>query len=535
MERATQNMTGAAKFRQSIGAGFSALSGSTNYFSLEFLTSDDFHKAGSREDVIVNYIEIGRDASCGIRISDKYPTVSRKHAAIQKEGSQYVLIHLSKSNPTLLNGRPVQNRWYLQNGDTIQLSLEGPKMTFLIPKNNKANSISLTRRLSLFGKQALRPYKTALAVMSVLLLLTLSGGGYYIWQDSLKDKQFQQELADAVKRATELEQKSKQQSDSLMAALGYSQQEIKDLRNKVARIPKTPSTVTPPPAQPSKTNTEEAQELIKNVINDVLFMKTTMSLKTGTNTIELMSGSCTCFLTNENKIVTAKHCVTPTYLLVDFDDIEHIFLNKEEILANILLYEKKALDIRYEIFSPDGKRFTFTYNDVKGTGNKQEKIIVDISKPSDSRQQQIYEFLAKIFGANPNDPSFKLPLLVDDMNDGDWAYFEVNQSGNIEIDRELSKSLKYMTPLYVFGYPAGYGANISKSSFKPIYGEAVSTIDGLDDNTGYIFAASMGTTQGNSGGPIFTMKDGKIKAVGIVSGKFRNTISVYTPVSQIPK
>lgn len=535
MERATQNMTGASKFRQSIGAGFSALGGSTNYFSLEFLTSDDFHKAGSREDVIVNYIEIGRDSSCGIRISDKYPTVSRKHAAIQKEGSQYVLIHLSKSNPTLLNGRPVQNRWYLQNGDTIQLSLEGPKLTFLIPKNNKANSISLTRRLSLFGKQALRPYKTALAVMSVLLLLSLSGGGYYIWQDSLKDKKFQQELAEAVQRASELEQKSKQQSDSLMAALGYSQQEIIDLKNKVARIPKSPPITTPPTPQPAKSNIQEAQDLIKDIINDVMYMSIKMSVKTSTGTVNISGSSCTCFLTNENKIITAKHCVTPTYLLVDFDDIEHIFINKEEILSNFLLYEKKVLDITYEIFSPDGKKFSFTYKDVKGMGNKQEKVNIEISKPSDSRHQQIYEFLAKIFNANPDDPFIKLPLLIDDLNDGDWAYFEVNQSGNIEIDRELSKNLKYMTPLYVFGYPAGFGADVSKGSFKPIYGEAVSTIEGLDENTGYIFAASMGTTGGNSGGPIFTIKEGKIKAVGIVSGKFRNTISVYTPVSQIPQ
>ena len=39
---------------------------------------------------------------------------------------------LSKSNPTLINGRPIKKSWYLSSGDVIQLSFEGPKIEFIV-------------------------------------------------------------------------------------------------------------------------------------------------------------------------------------------------------------------------------------------------------------------------------------------------------------------------------------------------------------------------------------------------------------------
>ncbi|MFN4298244.1 MAG: FHA domain-containing protein [Thermaurantimonas sp.] len=508
MERATQNLTGAAKFRQSIGAGFSALGGSTNYFSLEFLTSDDFHKAGSREDVIVNYIEIGRDSSCGIRISDKYPTVSRKHAAIQKEGNQYILIHLSKSNPTLLNGRPVQHRWYLQNGDTIQLSLEGPKMTFLIPKNNKANSISLTRRLSLFGKQALRPYKTALAVMSVLLLLTLSGGGYYIWQDSLKDKQFQQELADAMKRAAELEKQSREQNDSLMAALGYSQEQINNLRRQLTSIPKNPIPQPPvqlPPASQSTFDSKRIKALVNEVKNDVFFMYMIYESKSPDGKPIKSGGSCTCFLTDEGKLVTAKHCIAS--FLFNITDFEDVIFNRAFSFGDF------EIKISIYVFSPDGRKMQF---DGKAftIGRAKEKII-------------------KLNIGNDQNPQI-IELKDADLNDDDWAYIQTPEKGIIKMDRELARSLEIGSELIVLGYPKGFGADIDKGKINPLFSMSVVAQDGLDSKIGTILATTTGTSPGNSGGPVFAIKDNKLVAVGILSGGISD-LETYVPVSQIPQ
>lgn len=87
--------------------------------------------------------------------------VSRRHAAIVRDGENWKLVQLSQTNKTFLNGHPVTTEWYLQNGDEIQLSVNDPKLGFIIPQGAKAKtgSIALSRRLSLFRQQALRPYK----------------------------------------------------------------------------------------------------------------------------------------------------------------------------------------------------------------------------------------------------------------------------------------------------------------------------------------------------------------------------------------
>jgi pSer/pThr/pTyr-binding forkhead associated (FHA) protein len=63
---------------------------------------------------------LGRARECDIQISDM--GVSRKHAELQEEGGNLVLLHMSKVNPTLLNGCEVLDREYVSNGDTIQLA-----------------------------------------------------------------------------------------------------------------------------------------------------------------------------------------------------------------------------------------------------------------------------------------------------------------------------------------------------------------------------------------------------------------------------
>ena len=505
MNRETQNISGASKFRQSIGAGLSALGGSANYYTLEFLTSDNFHKAGSREDVIVNYIEIGRDPSCGLRISDKHLTVSRKHAAIQKEGSHYVLINLSKSNPTLLNGRPVQNRWHLQNGDTIQLSLEGPKINFLLPKNNKANSISLTRRLSLFGKQALRPYKTALTVLSILLLISLGGGGFYIYQDHLKDKTFQNELVNAVERAKELEQKSKAQSDSLLAALGYSQSQIENLQRQIRNIPKNPLPAPPVQLPPTPAfDSKRIKTLVEQIKNDVFYMimEYILTLPDGKK-IE-SGGSCTCYLTDEGKLITAKHCIAG--FLFRIRNIEDVLLNRG------YAFRDGDIKINIDIFSPDGRKMNFD-GLMFSTGREKEKI-------------------KKInVGDDQN------PLIIEvkdcDLDDDDWAFIQTSEKGSIQLDRSLAQNLEIGTELIVLGYPRGFGADLRKGKINPLFSMSVVAQDGLDSKIGTILATTTGTSPGNSGGPVFAVKDGRLVAVGILSGNYSD-LETYVPVSKIP-
>ena len=105
---------------------------------VRYLTGSRDYMLGQEQELKNGRIEIGRDSSCDIRYSDKHKTVSRRHAVLVKEGRDWVIRNNSDSNPTLINGRPVNNSWYLSSGDVIQLSYEGPKLEFIVRSVKKS-------------------------------------------------------------------------------------------------------------------------------------------------------------------------------------------------------------------------------------------------------------------------------------------------------------------------------------------------------------------------------------------------------------
>lgn len=188
-----------------LGAGVSSLLGGvSNYYVLEHKVSSKYHKIGEAQEIIVDYAEIGRDRDCAIRFDESFNTVSRKHAAIVKKDDNWKLIQLSQTNSTLLNGHKIADEWYLQNGDEIQLSVNGPKLGFIIPPaTGKKTTMNLTHRLSLFRQQALRPYRNAVLTLGIILLLVIGGGvGYGIYMK----KQADASAAAAAAKQAELEQ-----------------------------------------------------------------------------------------------------------------------------------------------------------------------------------------------------------------------------------------------------------------------------------------------------------------------------------------
>lgn len=182
----------------SVGAGMGAIfngSGRT-YYILEHKTSSKYHTAGESQKIIIDQIEIGRDASCQVRFDESFETVSRKHCAIVRDGQNWQLVHLSSANPTLVNGRPVQGSYYLQSGDEIQLSVGGPRLGFIVPQGAQSltSSIKLTERMNLFRQQALRPYRRAIWALSALLLLSIIGFGAWNYKLSLDNSALRQEM-----------------------------------------------------------------------------------------------------------------------------------------------------------------------------------------------------------------------------------------------------------------------------------------------------------------------------------------------------
>ena len=195
----------------SVGAGMGALfnaSGRT-YYILEHKTETKYHHVGESQKLIVDQVELGRDSSCQVRFDDACETVSRKHAAIVRDGENWKLIPLSQTNATFVNGQRVDNEYRLNSGDEIQLSSRGPVMGFIIPQGAKSlvKSIGMTERMNLFRKQALRPYKTGLTILSVALVLAVGGLlTYNILQDKKHSAQMQAanaEIVDLNKQAAE--------------------------------------------------------------------------------------------------------------------------------------------------------------------------------------------------------------------------------------------------------------------------------------------------------------------------------------------
>ncbi len=203
----------------SIGAGMGALlnaSGRT-YYILEHKTSSKYHQAGESQKIIVDQIELGRDSSCQVRFDESFETVSRRHAAIVRDGENWKLIPLSTTNATLVNGQVITSEWHLKSGDEIRLSSRGPVLGFIIPQGERSlvKSIGLTERMNLFRHQALRPYKTAIWILAVILVLAVAG---LVTWNILQGQKFEQELNDKQEQIVGIGEKL-EESNSVIDAL----------------------------------------------------------------------------------------------------------------------------------------------------------------------------------------------------------------------------------------------------------------------------------------------------------------------------
>ena len=203
----------------SVGAGVAAVFNASGrqYYILEHKTESLYHHAGESQKIIVDQVELGRDSACQVRFDESFETVSRRHAAIVKDGENWKIIPLSQTNSTLVNGQPIYNERVLVSGDEIRLSSRGPLMGFIVPqgKQSLVSSIGMTERLNLFRQQALAPYKRALWAITILFILAVAG--LVAW-NVLQAKKFDAEIKDKQQQI-ELVQQNLNESDELIEAL----------------------------------------------------------------------------------------------------------------------------------------------------------------------------------------------------------------------------------------------------------------------------------------------------------------------------
>lgn len=99
-------------------------------FTLVFLDSARNIAEGTELSLEASYVSLGRNSECLVCYGEDFPMVSRLHAAIEWTNGSFSVSHLSSTNQTLLNGRPISRKWFLQDGDVIQLAPSGPKLRF---------------------------------------------------------------------------------------------------------------------------------------------------------------------------------------------------------------------------------------------------------------------------------------------------------------------------------------------------------------------------------------------------------------------
>lgn len=487
-------------FSGSIGAGMGSLlsPNSRKYYILEHKISSKYHKAGESQEIIVDNIELGRDSHCQVRFDESFKTVSRHHAGIVKDGDTWKLVQISKTNSTFLNGHPVKTEWYLQNGDEIQLSLNGPKLGFITPTGKKSTvgSIGLSRRLSLFRQQALRPYKTAIIVLSCVLVLAIGSLGTlnFILKKDLTNqgKMLAQEINS--------NKANKAKADSLAVELVENNTKMKDYEEKMKLLAaeterakeqaRKAITIVDNQVPPNPSNDNEMEKQCYPYTYAIYQVKEVMKLPSGeTNVDDNAKLVGTGFLLSDGRFVTARH-VIETYYYFHFNwgnENINAFLQ----LQNVIVNNGGDITTTFVAISSTGHKFQFT--------NKQCKV--------NRRQDET--------GTYQMQDGTNVVVKAATVSTTDWASVKIQQSG-LPFNEHLSTTLNSGTPLKILGFPLGRGGE-NPDAIIPIYSSAEVARKGLDVD-GTIMTSNDDTQSGNSGGPVFVFQEGKYTVVGLLSG-----------------
>ena len=326
------------------------------YFIIEHKDDSATHRRGEQQKMIVDEVFIGRDKKCQVLIDEQFGTVSREHAVIVRDGDRWKLIHRSSTNDTFVNGQRVIGEQILQNGDEIQLSYNGPRLGFIIPQGDQSlvKSIGMTARLNLFRQQALRPYKTALTLLSILFCLAVAG------------------LVTGLVLANKETRIAKQQVEDIQKVSEQQEKEITGLRARINSL-----------FHSKRNNDKKIDDVTiddRDIPNDLAAFEPYVYLVKMTSiTIDAPKGSfwhylydlpitetfvgddipiATGFITSNGYLITARHVIEPWAYKADINDEDNFWT-----VINGMVGDGLVVDATIVAESSSGDHKVFNYSD----------------------------------------------------------------------------------------------------------------------------------------------------------------------------
>lgn len=508
MSRPTQKQS----FGNTIRQGIQMLSGkNVENYTLVFLDPTSEESRNSEQTIWNPYITIGRGRDCTIRYSEVYSTVSRRHASISLNAGRYFLEpNAEATNPTLVNGQPVQGSKELQSGDEIRLSFEGPRIRFInTPAHKSTANMNFTQRFREFGKQAFRPYKQAIAILS-FLILGLST--FLIWNYFKSNESITNISQIVASQDTIIKIQTKTIEEQKIDI-----QRTKELFRKIDRSTTSGrGIITHPNIVPSG---QSIPPSLKELENSIYFIYITSVqvyhpvINNASKPFELdkdlnYKWSGTGFLTEDGSFITARHVIQPWKFNIkcggmeseDMDQQVKTFLNNAEIMGG-------TVQITYKAIAPNGDNFTFTNADVR----------MDVSKDEPD--------------CGGSDKGFGIRRCTQWSTD--WAVFKFTNNyrkGKLKINNELAKGLPKGTEIFGLGYSYGDWLQ-SNYKIEPLLIEGM-VVQSKTTN-GMISVSASALAPGSSGGPIMIkMADGSFEVIGIISSGLPS-VQFLVPISEI--
>ena len=523
MSRETQQALGRNSMRQTMMQGLKALGGKDvpNY-TLLFMNPTKNKMKGDFQTIVVPYAELGRSSKCVIQYGDDFPTVSRVHGAIQWNNGETYYKHLG-SNPSLVNGQEVPNFTKLSNGDEIQLSYEGPRIRFNTSAV-KTSTFKFTQRMALFAQQALKPYKTLVYGLWLLLLAVAGTSAYMIFNQKQDISKQQILISESTKKIEELtgnlSQKQNliasntsrlqqltglvQSSKTISASVKASYEaEIAKINQQNAQLNKEVHEISRELNNANTDGTKAAAniEVFKNDVFLIIASDMVITAPGGSEPqkVEGPLWTGTGFLSEDGRFFTARHIVAPwKFYNKSTDDQALSYLDLEQNGGSII--------VNFIAYSPSGEKIKFSSSEVKFSDNEDE--------------------ITEINGKN-----YRIATKVN----ADWAYVYINNiTGVIKTDKTKSKDMVVGEMVYAYGYQnpdIALDRDRDIKDMKPSFSTA--TVSQPKLVNGLIQTTNIGFDHGASGGPVFVKVGNDFKAVGIISSVYGNQQGVIVPLANI--